>query len=137
MPAKKGGKKKKRGKNISSEKKELVFAQDGQYYGNVVKKLGNGRFTVFCFGLNEERMATICGNMRKRVWVDIDSTVLVNERDYQKDRVDLVYKYTDEESKHLRLYGEIGDVKKETETEEESDIEESDSEEDIIFFEES
>lgn len=142
MPVKKGGKKKKRGANISIDKRELVFAQDGQFYAEVTKKVGNGRVNVMCFGINEERLATICGNMRKRVWVDVGDTVLVNEREYQPDRVDLVYKYTPDEARNLRAYKEITNEPKRDEfefAEENDDNEfpiEHESEEEIIFTEE-
>ena len=40
----KGGKNRKRGKNENEEeKRELIYKEDGQEYGQVVKMLGNGR----------------------------------------------------------------------------------------------
>ena len=40
----KGGKNRKRGKNENEEeKRELVYKEDGQEYGQVFRMLGNGR----------------------------------------------------------------------------------------------
>lgn len=46
----KGGKNRRRGKNENeTEKRELVFKEDGQEYAQVTKMLGNGRLEAMCF----------------------------------------------------------------------------------------
>lgn len=65
----KGGKKNKRAKgNQEFGKRELVFKEDGQEYGQVLKMLGNGRCDVQCMD-GTKRLCHICGKMRKRVLI--------------------------------------------------------------------
>lgn len=46
----KGGKNRRRGKNENeTEKRELIFKEDGQEYAQVTKMLGNGRLEAMCF----------------------------------------------------------------------------------------
>ena len=63
----KGGKNRRRGKNENeAQKRELVFKEDGQEYGQVQKMLGNGRLEAACFdGVN--RLCHIRGKLRKKV----------------------------------------------------------------------
>ena len=109
-----GGKNKKtqRSKNRKKEnqKRELEFKTDGQEYGQVTKILGNGRMTIFCCD-GKERMGTIRGKMRKRVWIRDSDYVLVSLRDFQDEKCIITFKYTDEEVRNLKIYGEIPDVK--------------------------
>ncbi len=56
------------GKNQNdSQKRELVFKEDGQEYATVTKMLGNGYVQVQCCD-GEVRMAHIRGTFRKKVW---------------------------------------------------------------------
>ena len=83
----KGGKNRRRGKNENeSDKRELIFKEDGQgrcdviymcvclywycvcilEYAQVLKMLGNGRLEAYCFdGMN--RLCHIRGKLRKKV----------------------------------------------------------------------
>ena len=63
----KGGKNRRRGKNENeSDKRELIFKEDGQEYAQVVKMLGNGRLEANCFdGIS--RLCHIRGKLRKKV----------------------------------------------------------------------
>ena len=45
--------------------------RDTTGYAQVVRMLGNGRLTAHCFHDDKQRMGTICGKMRKRVWVAV------------------------------------------------------------------
>ena len=63
----KGGKNRRRGKNENeSDKRELVFKEDGQEYAQVVKMLGNGRLEAYCFD-GVTRLCHIRGKLRKKV----------------------------------------------------------------------
>ena len=108
MPKNKtGGKKGKRGGNKNQgNTRELVFKEDGQEYGRVIKMLGNCRINVLCFD-GKERLGIICGQMRKRVFINQDDIVLVCLRDYQDAKCDVVMKYTTDEARTLQAYGEI------------------------------
>uniref|UniRef100_A0A286XF22 S1-like domain-containing protein n=1 Tax=Cavia porcellus TaxID=10141 RepID=A0A286XF22_CAVPO len=71
----KGGKNRCRGKNEKeSEKRELVFKEDGQDYAQVIKMLGNGRL---------ERLSHIRGKLRKKYNADEASSLKakINETD--------------------------------------------------------
>ena len=102
----KGGKKRRRGKNIVVENTGLLEFEEGQAYGRIVKLLGNGRAHVECYiwKQNEKtkiwEMTTktcvgkIRGKLMKRMWMGNDDIVLVGLRDFQDDRVDIIHKYT-------------------------------------------
>ncbi|XP_046320193.1 eukaryotic translation initiation factor 1A, X-chromosomal isoform X2 [Marmota monax] len=79
----KGGKNRCRGKNENeSEKRELVFKEDGQVYAQVIKMLGNGRLEAMCFD-GIKRLCHIRGKLRKKVWINSSDIILVGLRDYQ------------------------------------------------------
>jgi len=102
----KGGKNRRRGKNDNEEKRELDFKEDGQEYAQVLKMLGNGRLEAFCFD-GIKRLCHIRGKMRKKVWVNSGDIILVSLRDYQDDKADVIVKYTPDEARTLKNYGEL------------------------------
>mmetsp|Transcript_1020 Transcript_1020/g.1932 ORF Transcript_1020/g.1932 Transcript_1020/m.1932 type:complete len:144 (-) Transcript_1020:64-495(-) len=106
----KGGKNRRRGKNDNeNEKRELVFKEDGQEYAQILKMLGNGRCEAYCFD-EKKRLCHIRGKLRKKVWVNVGDIVLLGLRDFQDDKADVILKYTPEESRNLKRYGEIPDT---------------------------
>lgn len=128
----KGGKKNKRAKtNQEFAKRELVFKDEGQEYGQVLKMLGNGRCDVQCFD-GTKRLCHICGKMRKRVWVIVGDIVMVSLRDFQDEKGDIILKYTSDEAKNLKQYGELPEGTKINET----DLNGEDDEDDDIEFNE-
>ena len=95
MVNKKGGKKHKKGKKSSQfETKQLRFKEDGQEYAQIIKMKGNCRFDVKCFD-GKDRIAILCGKMRKRVFVNMKDIVLVSIRDFQDDKCDIIDLYDD------------------------------------------
>lgn len=86
LPTGKGGKNRRKGKNDTEDKRELVFKEFGHgnlltfvilqfylfplrallEYGQIVKMLGSGHMEVQCFD-GEKRIAHIRGKMRKKV----------------------------------------------------------------------
>ncbi len=87
-------------------KRDLEYKDDGQEYADVLKMLGNGRCEVKCIdGIT--RLAIIRGNMRNKVWIKIGDFVLVGLRDFQDSKCDILLKYTQEEVRTLKAYGEI------------------------------
>jgi len=112
----KGGKKHKRGKGAENMlKRELVFKEDGQEYGQVLRMLGNGRLEAMCFD-GTKRLCHIRGKMRKKVWVNLGDIVLISLRDFQDEKADVILKYTAEEARNLKTYGELPDNVKINET---------------------
>merc|ERR1712048_398582 len=91
---------------VDQKKQELVFKEDGQEYGQVMRMLGNGRCEVNCFD-GTKRLCHIRGKMRKKVWVNQGDIVLVSLRDFQDEKGDIIVKYTAEEARNLKTYGEL------------------------------
>jgi len=103
----KGGKNRRRGKNENeTEKRELVFKEDGQEYAQVLKMLGNGRLEAFCFD-GPKRLCHIRGKLRKKVWINTGDIILLGLRDYQDSKADVILKYTADEARNLKAYGEL------------------------------
>ena len=116
----KGGKNKRRGKNHNTFKRELPFKEDGQEYAQVLRMLGNGRLEAYCFD-GQRRLCIIRGQMRRRVWVNTDDIILVGLRDFQSDKADVLLKYTPDEVRSLKQYGELPENLKVAETEDPDD----------------
>lgn len=87
-------------------KKELEFKDDGQEYAHVIKIEGNNRCRVKC-GDGVTRLAVIRGSMRKKIWIKLNDYVLVGLRDFQDNKCDIIGKYSDEDVRNLRAYGEL------------------------------
>jgi len=105
----KGGKNRRRGKNENeNEKRELVFKEDGQEYAQVTKMLGNGRLEAMCFD-GTKRLCHIRGKLRKKVWINASDIILIGLRDYQDQKADVILKYTPDEARNLKAYGELPD----------------------------
>ena len=79
---KKGGKGAKKGKNIQVNTQLITKQNDGEEYGIIKSKNGNGRFTIYCFD-DKTRTGIIRGKDRKRKWVNIDDIVLVEKWDFE------------------------------------------------------
>ncbi|KAI9795301.1 MAG: Translation initiation factor 1A [Candelina submexicana] len=112
----KGGKNRRRGKNENdNEKRELTFKEEGQEYAQVVKMLGNGRLEALCFD-GEKRLAHIRGKLRKKVWINQGDIILLSLRDYQDEKGDVILKYSADEARSLKAYGELPESAKINET---------------------
>ncbi|KAI8364792.1 uncharacterized protein BYT42DRAFT_169842 [Radiomyces spectabilis] len=113
----KGGKNRRRGKNENEgDKRELVFKDEGQEYAQVLKMLGNGRLEAQCFD-GTKRLGLIRGKMRKKVWINQGDIILLSLREYQDDKADVIGKYSPEEARQLKNYGELPDTTKINEAE--------------------
>merc|ERR1712137_1040337 len=114
MPKNKG----KGGKNENEgQKRELVFKDDGQEYAQVVKMLGNGRLEAACFD-GPTRLCHIRGKLRKKVWINQGDIILLSLRDYQDEKGDVIMKYSADEARSLKAYGELPENAKINEREE-------------------
>jgi translation initiation factor 1A len=112
----KGGKNRRRGKNENEdEKRELVFKEDGQEYAQVIKMLGNGRLEATCFD-GTKRLCHIRGKLRKKVWINAGDIILIGLRDYQDTKADVIQKYSSDEARNLKAYGELPESAKINET---------------------
>lgn len=103
----KGGKNKRRGKNINEGlKRELILKEDEQEYAQVMRMLGNGRLEAFCFD-GKTRLAHIRGKMRKKQWVNQGDIILLGLREFQDGKADVIHKYQPDEARRLQTQGEI------------------------------
>ncbi|KAJ3102523.1 Translation initiation factor 1A [Physocladia obscura] len=103
----KGGKNRKKGKSEGEgDKRELVFKEEGQEYASVTKMLGNGWVETQCMD-GEKRLGHIRGAFRKKVWIAAGDLVLLGLRDYQDNKADIILKYTSDEARMLKSYGEL------------------------------
>ncbi|OEH78742.1 eukaryotic translation initiation factor y-chromosomal [Cyclospora cayetanensis] len=75
-------------------------------YGQVLRMLGNGRLEAHCFD-GVRRLCHIRGKMRKRVWVNAGDIVLISLREFQDNKGDVIAKYTPDEARALKSYGEL------------------------------
>ena len=111
----KGGKGHKRCKNNNAKaEKQLTFREDCQRYAVIIKLLGGCRFKVAYVDKNimdvettYEKIGVLCGSMRKRVYVNLHDLVLISERDFQNDKVDIIHKYQSSEVSSLKKYKEL------------------------------
>lgn len=92
-----------------------MFKEEGQEYAQVVKMLGNGRLEALCFD-GEKRLAHIRGKLRKKVWINQGDIILLSLRDYQDEKGDVLLKYTADEARSLKAYGELPEHAKINET---------------------
>merc|ERR1711869_34955 len=108
----KGGKSRRRGKGDNGlDKRELIFKEDGQEYAQVLTMLGGGRLDAQCFD-GIKRLCGIRGKMRKRVWISQGDIVLVGLCDFQDEKADVILKYSADEARNLKAYGELPETAK-------------------------
>ena len=100
-----GGKRGKR-KGGFGGKRELVYKEDGQEYGQIQKLLGSGRMSCMCFD-GVERLVKVRGKFKRRVWVNVNDIVLVNVREFEESKGDIVHVYYYDEAKQLKQQGEL------------------------------
>jgi len=103
MPKNKGagGKSRRRGAGGGDvAKRELVLKEEGQEYGQVTKNLGNSRLEVHCID-GVKRIGVIRGAIRRKMWICVGDIVLVGLRDYEDGKVDVLSRYTPDETKEL------------------------------------
>lgn len=107
MPAKKGGKKKgKKNSTVVAEKRQLLYKNDYEEYAKITKSLGDRKMTVILPDTSE-MLAVIPGRFRKRCWMNIGDVVLISRREFQVEKVDIIYKYNPDEIRTLNKEKEI------------------------------
>lgn len=77
--------------------------------------LGNGRLEALCFD-GEKRLAHIRGKLRKKVWINQGDIILLSLREYQDEKGDVILKYSADEARSLKAYGELPESAKINET---------------------
>ncbi|KAI5169392.1 translation initiation factor 1A [Pancytospora epiphaga] len=79
----------------------LIKADENSIYGIITRSLGNNKFQVYCSD-GIMRIASIRGNMIKRVWMKENDLVLCSLREGGGTHCDIELKYTDAEIKTLK-----------------------------------
>lgn len=77
--------------------------------------LGNGRLEAQCMD-GVRRLGNIRGKLRKKVWINQGDIILLSLRDYQDNKGDVILKYTADEARSLKAYGELPENAKINET---------------------
>jgi translation initiation factor 1A len=77
--------------------------------------LGNGRLEAQCFD-GEKRLAHIRGKMRKKVWINQGDIILLSLREFQDAKADVILKYSADEARNVKAYGELPETAKINET---------------------
>ncbi|ESN98274.1 hypothetical protein HELRODRAFT_84675, partial [Helobdella robusta] len=93
-------------------------------YAQVTKMLGNGRLEATCFD-GSKRLCHIRGKLRKKVWINGGDIILVGLRDYQDNKADVILKYTPDEARNLKAYGELPESAKINETDAGDDMDDN------------
>ena len=93
-------------KGAASGKRDLVYKEEGQEYGQVTKLLGSGRMEVSCFD-GKTRLAKVRGKFKRRVWVNVGDIILVNVREFDECKGDIIHVYYYDEARALKQVGEI------------------------------
>merc|ERR1712121_440433 len=57
-----------------------------------------------------KRLCHIRGKLRKKVWINASDIILIGLRDYQDEKADVILKYTPDEARNLKAYGELPDT---------------------------
>merc|ERR1719262_434038 len=63
-----------------------------------------------------KRLCHIRGKLRKKVWINQSDIILVGLRDYQDAKADVILKYSADEARNLKSYGEFPESIKITDT---------------------
>ena len=101
-----GGNKRKKGKKLVQEDRELRYKEESEEYAQIIKILGDGRFQCKCAD-GVERIAHVRGKMRKRTWLANGDIILVSLREFEAEKCDVVEKYKEKEIAKLKKSGEI------------------------------
>lgn len=86
------------------EVKDVRIPMEGEVLGVVERMVGNDRLIVNCAD-GKTRLARIRGKFKKKVWIKNGDVVLVAPWDFQDDRADVVWRYSEGEVKWLKSKG--------------------------------
>lgn len=111
MPRFKRRKKKKKSRG-EEENKEVPLPDGETTLLCVIQQLlGFDRVKVYCVD-GKIRMCRIPGKYKKRMWMRVGDLVLVAPWDFQPDRGDIIYRYTQTEVQRLERKGLLKDLEK-------------------------
>nr|ODN85619.1 translation initiation factor eIF-1A [Cryptococcus depauperatus CBS 7841]ODN90297.1 translation initiation factor eIF-1A [Cryptococcus depauperatus CBS 7855] len=122
----KGGKNNRRGKKEDGEnKRELVFKEDGQgskdaWKRKIRSQMPGWRKSSGSDPRSDEEEGVLPTAFLKQslqdahspgtqVWIVVGDIILLSLRDFQDDRADVIHRYTPDEARNLKTYGELKD----------------------------
>ena len=89
----------------------LELPDDEQEFALVNKLMGNGRATVSFIKDNKETvnaLGIISGRLRKKKqWVNAGNIVLISIREFEKEKVDIIHAYKEDEMNELKRKGHL------------------------------
>jgi len=95
---------------------EIPLPGDDTLLGIIEQFLGYDRARVLCSD-GQVRLCRIPGKFKKRMWMRVGDVVLVAPWDFQKDRGDILYRYSSSEVQRLQRMGLLKELEKLTEGE--------------------
>ena len=121
MSTVKGGKKKRRGKNLTNITKPFNEPEDGQYFAKAIRPLGSNKveLEVYFYDIknkgkqdevitfNKQVLAgCVRGSMRRREYVNPGCIVLVSKREFSASQniVDIIMLYKPDHYNHIRKH---------------------------------
>ncbi len=78
--------------------------EEEEMFAVVDLKVGGPHLKVICED-GKERLARIPGRFRRRMWIRVGDIVIVKLWEYEKDKCDVIYKYSPVEVEKLREKG--------------------------------
>ncbi|MCK4445330.1 MAG: translation initiation factor eIF-1A [Thermoplasmata archaeon] len=79
----------------------LPRRRNGELFAVADQLLGASRIRVMCED-GKSRMGRIPGKLKKRMWIREGDLVVVKPWDFQKEKADIVYRYTKTQSSYLK-----------------------------------
>ena len=79
---------------------------EGQMFAVADKMLGGGRVRIMCED-GKSRMGRIPGKLKKRMWIREGDVLIVNPWDFQDEKADIEYRYTQTQVKNLQKQNKI------------------------------
>jgi len=82
----------------------LPDKRKAELFGIADQLLGGSRLNVMCED-GIKRMGRIPGKMKRRMWIREGDLVIIRPWDFQKDKADVVWRYTKTQAQHLSKRG--------------------------------
>ncbi|QZA88317.1 translation initiation factor eIF-1A [Salinarchaeum sp. IM2453] len=89
-----------------STRRALRMPDDDEIFGTVTRHDGGNHVRVKCED-GEDRLGRIPGRMKYRVWIDEGDVVLVKPWDWQDEKADIEWRYSEQDADQLRAEGHI------------------------------
>ncbi|ELZ49222.1 translation initiation factor eIF-1A [Halorubrum sp. RMP-47] len=89
-----------------SGRKNLRMPNDDEVFAVVTEHLGGNHVQLRCAD-GEERLGRIPGRMKYRTWISEGDVVLAEPWDWQDEKANVEWRYSDEDADQLRREGHI------------------------------